>query len=1207
MVHGEDWSDLGPLYTISEERFGELIEGWRAQSWCDARTGLIFGEVMREADGGTAHRANREWARLVASGCYDNLRLVSAAGLELQGDGIHATGLGIDEYGRRFADVALDHDPGIRSDALHYAGLGQAATIIDGELYHLAAEMPFDPTTGDADTVTIGSVVGGAPVVFDLDGVQTKTATGEITKAVSLVVEQPAARLKVWLPAFAGEDQPYTLAVNNADPTGQIRGLTLGPKAPLSQIYIAGHTEFSGLVEPRLWPRTLTTFRLQKAPKADFSKFVAEDMPAGLTLLNFDDCFLPEHVRADITAVNAARGGAIDVQSLGRTAGSTQQHAFASVTDLTDAIGDGFDVAECSIIHLRKDDWVYQVQRDATAPVIPGIAPAGYRLITRDFPSRELASAALQADWRLPDGEIIAAGGLNYAFNSAAGDPVHAMPGVEPSGEAECPHFGLSGDGETDDTMRLAEAFAWSKASGKTVHGRLGDTYNITSKITHTGTVKFDGRGAAVRKSTNGGTFVFTPEIESYDLAEDYVAGSTNLPVVDTGTALRPGQVIMVVSDANEPGQRDKGSATTQYRKARYAFVGRGSTTTNVVLSRPLDKIRGVHPAVSAGDEALVEAFTTAFNARIIVPDMSAEFAFKNVHAWYDDGHAAGQGGALWTGTFLKIGPYSHGLVENLRQTRGYDAMISNVGTYNLTLRECHAEHLANDPENDQHGYGVSDTGLATHIYGLTGIDDRHVYTTNSVRIAVGETDLLKVAGAANTRGARVYGFYGEGGENAPLDTHQGCEDIIFFSPYVAGASGKAAAFRGDVTVHKLQVRNCKYGVMCFTEYQSGDADEDFFTNSKRREDMTKVELTDPDIECEGPPFDFSNATLEVNGTARIKAATHRLFGDVVEGAAGRSKGKLIWGASGTFEASDFDGALPLEAFDDTGVFDLDEPNALVKNAAGFPKTEVTILDGVDFTIDVAAATATAVRGFNCGDTATDTAVENRGTLRIKLPSDGVLFGPEGEFSGSGLYRFELDGAADNAVNPNLVGRRVNVEAVDGSVRWFAPLPSGEMQTLYVDAVETNLDPGDTGAEVDDAYVPKVVQVANHLGTIGSGRIHLRQVFKKTGSNASANLKWDTFGSYQDQFDMPAGDAVCRFDAEIIIQSNTSYTTIVDWKSSDGTGTAADMNRQKVLSDTHAGLDAATGAIMNLDPTIHAADTVASVLFELKVSEGGFF
>jgi hypothetical protein len=63
----------------------------------------------------------------------------------------------------------------------------------------------------------------------------------------------------------------------------------------------------------------------------------------------------------------------------------------------------------------------------------------------------------------------------------------------------------------------------------------------------------------------------------------------------------------------------------------------------------------------------------------------------------------------------------------------------------------------------------------------------------------------------------------------------------------------------------------------------------------------------------------------------------------------------------------------------------------------------------------------------------------------------------------------------------------------------------------------------------------------------------------------------------------------------------------VDWKSSDGTGTAADMNRQKVLSDTHAGLDAATGAIMNLDPTIHAADTVASVLFELKVSEGGFF
>ena len=169
-------------------------------------------------------------------------------------------------------------------------------------------------------------------------------------------------------------------------------------------------------------PRTVETLRLQDAPGLDFSDFVAEDMPPGLTYLNLTGCLVPNNVKAAIDAENIARGGMITVVH-GEEAGFTETRTFTSVTEMTNAITDGFSQLDGRVAFISNPTTgaFTTLQAKAGVAATPGEAPAGWQIVNRsgDFLDTDELEDFVDANGVFANGVISYAGELAFMWDKA--------------------------------------------------------------------------------------------------------------------------------------------------------------------------------------------------------------------------------------------------------------------------------------------------------------------------------------------------------------------------------------------------------------------------------------------------------------------------------------------------------------------------------------------------------------------------------------------------------------------------------------------------------------------------------------------------------------------------------------------------------------------------------------------------------------------
>lgn len=626
-----------------------------------------------------------------------------------------------------------------------------------------------------------------------------------------------------------------------------------------------------------------------------------------------------------------------------------------------------------------------------TLPATVSEIVAALLAVTNQYFSTRAAFVTWTASNTPSVGSIVRAGKDEYLYDGTSTD-ISDLTGYAPIGDVTFRHFGATGDGSTDDTTALGAAFDYAITNNVWLYGYPADTYKITSTITKTGQVRVDWRGAKWVKTTTGIAFEFTATTSAYDLSSDYTKTGTTLAVNDTGTALERGQPFVIVSDAAAIDGRDEGSNANKYRTGEYSVVGHGTTTTtSVALLRPLQKVTGVNPTSSAGEEATVDAYTTAYNARILVPDREERFVFKNFEGEYTDGHGAGSGD-LWQGTFLDVVGYVKPKIHRIRQYRGYDASIRLSGTFWAEVTECYAERLENNNGGGQLGYGVSDAGYGTTVKDCIWVDCRHGYTTGASAVAADTTDTqeqYRIPSAVDSKIVNCRGL--NFGDQSPFDTHHMSRNIEFESCVAKVCDGPAFSPRGRrIIITSPMVRQAKIGVVARTEYDSGDPDDDKTLNLKTAEVFTSAYVHDPDIEAEEAPFRMEAARLEVHGRCRLLSASHHIVdGDDAD----EGKGALVWGASGSFTTTDFDGSLSKVAANSTGVFYVEKPTDAAHTPA-YSTSTVEILDGVDLDIDVSATNSTTIFGVDLDHD--DVTFTNKGRLKFKLPSDGKLFDSNG-------------------------------------------------------------------------------------------------------------------------------------------------------------------------------------------------------------------
>ncbi|KGM50673.1 sialate O-acetylesterase [Pseudooceanicola atlanticus] len=438
MGWGEDAYNLTTnMWTLGDSRLPEIITAAKAASW--ASEDIFFAATLpvQEADGGDAWQVSREWIKIAASGKYANFAVVPSDGLALTGEDVglqvHFDGASLQELGYRTADIFLGKSAGVTSDSSYPRGLPNTETFRAQPMV-LLGEMLFDPTDpdddgGDPDEVQVASGANGIPVLYVKDDGGTITRDGGTTTGGSpsyshTVDSTNRVRLRAYAAAAAARDNPVRLNIGAGEPAGEnsLTSLVIPPDAPLSQIYLTGPTNLKGRVIAADIPRTVETLRLQDAPGLDFSDFIAEDMPPGLTYLNLTGCLVPNNVKAAIDAENIARGGMITVVH-GEEAGFTETRTFTSVTEMTNAITDGFSQLDGRVAFISNPTTgaFTTLQAKAGVAATPGEAPAGWQIVNRSggFLARSELEDFIAAGGVFANGVVSDAGDLRFLWDKA--------------------------------------------------------------------------------------------------------------------------------------------------------------------------------------------------------------------------------------------------------------------------------------------------------------------------------------------------------------------------------------------------------------------------------------------------------------------------------------------------------------------------------------------------------------------------------------------------------------------------------------------------------------------------------------------------------------------------------------------------------------------------------------------------------------------
>jgi len=589
--------------------------------------------------------------------------------------------------------------------------------------------------------------------------------------------------------------------------------------------------------------------------------------------------------------------------------------------------------------------------------------------------------------------------------------------------------FVLTADGLTDNSTDIQTAFN-AVADGGTLNFDERD-YIITTGITHSNkSITVNARGATFNIDANVTAFLFDGTIlETKDLSGNYTKNGVTINVNTMDAAFVDGEPFKILSDAVDPANRDKGSNASQYRVAEWS-VAKSATSTVITLDKPLRFPVGVDPTSTGGEEAAVDAYTTALNARVI------RLSRKKIR-WiggtiaYEEGHDA----TPWTAAAFVVRGYENPYVE-IDITRGYSLGVSFVGCYHAYIDNSKINNLTNNTSNGQFGYGVADASFGTRVGGgCSFTNNRHGYTTNALISAADETDVSRVLSSGRTVGFVVSGR-GYGGSNAIFDTHHDAEDGTFENIFVEGVAGLGVNLRGrNISARGVKIRNCNDGLQVLTEFDSGDPDDDLFTAGKP-EGYTTATLADLDIQVSGIPVIMSGIRrVQVDGYALLESSSHQM---VTAGA-----GLILWNAATRFRVHDFDGASAITETTNVGVIDMDDPPASFVNPDETP--HFVVGRGCDIFIDANDATD-ASSDINLIDVEANATFENRGTILAELSADfSTLYTGGGSFlaSPSSLLEFALAGSAESAITTGVTaGNEYKFEGTDLSIIFDNTTPS---------------------------------------------------------------------------------------------------------------------------------------------------------------------
>lgn len=321
---GEGEYALGPLYSLSTDRYPALLTGFFEADWAAPDMQVIVGQCLPQSAGGTAWQTNEEWAKMLN---WPRVHIAVGTGLVTTGHDsgqiVHYSGASLQELGYRMADIYNGVSTGLTSDALYKAADTVGGTFWKERLYSRLIDLTFSASDGHPQTITVPTPQAGVPVVFEVDGVRSEVISGGSAATYTLESADPA-HVIIWYPSDAMVDQKPGVSVVASTYTGRLRSFQMHKIAQLASLYLSSQPELQHSVRPADWPRSLTTFRINASPLIRFDDFVAADMPIALTILTFTSTTpVPVWVREAVEYENTKRDGSITTVTFGTNYGPT--------------------------------------------------------------------------------------------------------------------------------------------------------------------------------------------------------------------------------------------------------------------------------------------------------------------------------------------------------------------------------------------------------------------------------------------------------------------------------------------------------------------------------------------------------------------------------------------------------------------------------------------------------------------------------------------------------------------------------------------------------------------------------------------------------------------------------------------------------------------------------------------------------------------
>ncbi|MEF8758325.1 MAG: glycosyl hydrolase family 28-related protein [Candidatus Accumulibacter sp. UW25] len=682
--------------------------------------------------------------------------------------------------------------------------------------------------------------------------------------------------------------------------------------------------------------------------------------------------------------------------------------------------------------------------------------------------------------------------------------------------------FGAVGDGVTDDTTAIQATFD-AATEGSTILFPVG-SYVITSSITSDKELTIKAYGATFLVNANVHAFIFTaPIIETSTLSANYVIGSKTLSVTGLVTALKKGQPFKVISNAVDPANRDNGSSSSQYRVSEWAVAGPNCTTTQINLFQSLRFSKGIDYVSIDGEEEYVECFTTAYNARVIVPSLKRFFWYGGTVKFQDGNDAS------WVGRSLAVVGYHTPIIKDFSVTRGYAQGIAIGGNYKPVVENCVIENLNDNTSLRQYGYGVSDASYMSTVSNCKFTNCRHFYTTGGLTTLIDNgTVMINWLSTGQIVGGVVSNCSGTG--HGTFDTHHGARDVTFNNCVADGSDSWSYTSRGvNIVFNNCRALNSKYGFFVYTEYESGDNEDDLWVSGKPY-GCTTAKIINPYVDVESRPFYISQCRkMELIG-GTVKSTNQMLIEN--------NGSDLVVDGTMVFDVTDHDGTRVLTQLNDRGIFNIYPLNSnLAPNADWVARTIFS--QGSEIRVNAKNAINSGSTMSVFRSTNINTFIVNNGRMYLTLSPDFTKFV---EALGSSIItanpraysdiyrasevseiRFEVDGHADNTELSfaELVKTKLKVTTVD-ETGFFDGTGSKKRARKLSSYTVDNLAIAGTGVAISPAFSPNFI-VGEQLNEAGHC-VYYRLRVSKTGSSGAASIIVRAQTSYVETIPINATD-----------------------------------------------------------------------------------